>query len=124
MSMIHFNYIFVDSPTTHIQSSWLHPKDQQGTHYSSSKYWCDLARTLERGYFDGIFFADILSVEEEFALDIIAFGVHGRSLYEGIARPERNALIGVALIPPDFTGDDHHQVHRVALVHRRGRRHF
>jgi FMN-dependent oxidoreductase (nitrilotriacetate monooxygenase family) len=74
MSMIHFNYIFVDSPTTHIQSSWLHPKDQQGTHYSSSKYWRDLARTLERGYFDGIFFADILSVEEEFALDIIAFG--------------------------------------------------
>jgi hypothetical protein len=44
--MIHFNYIFVDSPTAHIQSSWLHPKDQQGTHYSSSRYWCDLARTL------------------------------------------------------------------------------
>jgi long-chain alkane monooxygenase len=72
--MIHFNYIFIDSPTTHIQSSWLHPEDQQATRYSSSRYWCDIARTLERGYFDGIFFADILSVEEEFALDIIAFG--------------------------------------------------
>jgi long-chain alkane monooxygenase len=74
MSIIHFNHIFVDSPTTHIQSSWLDPDDQQGTHYASSRYWRELAATLERGFFDGVFFADILSVEEEFATKIIEFG--------------------------------------------------
>ena len=74
MAQIHFIHIYVDSPTTHIQSSWLSPADRQGTGHGTTAYWRDLARTLERGGFDGIFIADIQSIEPEFARQDIAFG--------------------------------------------------
>lgn len=46
----------------HIQHGmWRHPRDQS-MRYTDIDYWMDLARTLERGLFDGIFLADILGV--------------------------------------------------------------
>lgn len=46
----------------HIQHGlWRHPRDQAGR-YTDIDYWMELARTLERGLFDGIFLADILGV--------------------------------------------------------------
>jgi long-chain alkane monooxygenase len=38
---------------------WRHPRDRAGT-YNTLGYWTDLARTLERGLFDGLFLADVL----------------------------------------------------------------
>ena len=44
----------------HIQHGmWTHPRDQSHR-YGELAYWTDLARTLERGLFDGIFLADVL----------------------------------------------------------------
>ncbi len=40
---------------------WTHPRDRT-TEYNTLEYWTDMARTLERGLFDGIFIADILGV--------------------------------------------------------------
>lgn len=40
---------------------WTHPQDRS-TEFTSLKYWLDLAKTLERGLFDGLFIADILGV--------------------------------------------------------------
>jgi long-chain alkane monooxygenase len=40
---------------------WTHPRDRSA-HYTDLDYWADLARTLERGKFDGIFLADIVGV--------------------------------------------------------------
>lgn len=37
---------------------WRHPRDRS-REYRSAKHWQDLARTLERGLFDGIFLADV-----------------------------------------------------------------
>jgi alkanesulfonate monooxygenase SsuD/methylene tetrahydromethanopterin reductase-like flavin-dependent oxidoreductase (luciferase family) len=65
MAQIHFIHIYVDSPTTHIQSSWLSPADRQGAGHGTTAYWQNLARTLERGRFDGIFIADIQSIEPD-----------------------------------------------------------
>jgi len=46
----------------HIQHGmWQHPRDQS-VRYTDIDYWVDMARTLERGLFDGIFLADILGV--------------------------------------------------------------
>ncbi|MGE3918823.1 MAG: NtaA/DmoA family FMN-dependent monooxygenase, partial [Hyphomicrobiaceae bacterium] len=46
----------------HIQHGlWRHPRDQSHR-YTDLDYWMDIARTLERGLFDGIFLADILGV--------------------------------------------------------------
>src|ERR1043166_2727674 len=40
---------------------WAHPRDRSAT-YTDLDYWTGLAKTLERGLFDGIFLADVLGV--------------------------------------------------------------
>jgi long-chain alkane monooxygenase len=41
--------------------SWLHPEDQTAR-YNTLDYWTDLARLLERGWFDSLFIADVFGV--------------------------------------------------------------
>ena len=46
----------------HIQHGlWTHPRDRSAD-YNSLPYWTNLAKTLERGLFDGLFIADIVGV--------------------------------------------------------------
>ncbi len=53
----------------HIQQGlWTHPRDRS-VEYRTLEHWTDLARTLERGLFDGLFLADVLGV----------YDVHGGS---------------------------------------------
>lgn len=40
---------------------WRHPRDRS-REYTSARHWQELARTLERGLFDGIFLADVSGV--------------------------------------------------------------
>jgi FMN-dependent oxidoreductase (nitrilotriacetate monooxygenase family) len=40
---------------------WRHPRDKSAT-YKDMDYWVHLAKTLERGKFDGLFIADVLGV--------------------------------------------------------------
>ena len=50
----------------HIQQGlWTHPGDQ-ATAYASLDHWIGLARTLERGLFDGLFLADVMGVYDVF----------------------------------------------------------
>ena len=44
---------------------WRHPRDRS-TEYRVLSYWTELAKTLERGRFDGIFIADVLGVYDVF----------------------------------------------------------
>lgn len=46
----------------HIQQGmWTHPRDTS-LHYNRLEHWVGLARTLERGLFDGLFLADVLGI--------------------------------------------------------------
>src|SRR5947209_14567640 len=50
----------------HLQHGlWTHPRDRSAR-YTDLDYWTSLARTLERGLFDGIFLADVLGVYDVF----------------------------------------------------------
>ncbi|MFA3129020.1 LLM class flavin-dependent oxidoreductase [Acinetobacter pittii] len=40
---------------------WRHPQDRSDE-YKDLEYWTDLAKILERGFFDGIFIADVLGI--------------------------------------------------------------
>ncbi|MBN6515763.1 LLM class flavin-dependent oxidoreductase [Acinetobacter pittii] len=40
---------------------WRHPQDRS-VEYKDIEYWTDLAQILERGFFDGIFIADVLGI--------------------------------------------------------------
>jgi FMN-dependent oxidoreductase (nitrilotriacetate monooxygenase family) len=50
----------------HIQQGmWTHPRDVS-SRYARLDHWLELARTLERGLFDGLFLADVLGVYDVF----------------------------------------------------------
>src|ERR1700747_3079836 len=44
---------------------WTHPRDRTAE-YNRLPYWIHLAKTLERGRFDGLFLADVLGVYDVF----------------------------------------------------------
>lgn len=53
---------FVMNTTGHIiQGTWRRPTARQ-TDFNSLDHWVNLARTLERGKFDAIFFADVVGL--------------------------------------------------------------
>ena len=43
------------------QGMWRHPRDKS-ENYKHTDHWVELARTLERGKFDGLFLADVVGV--------------------------------------------------------------
>ena len=68
---------------------WTHPRDRS-TEYHTLKYWTDIAQTLEKGLFDGIFIADVVGY----------YDVYQRSadltLREGIQLPVNNPWLLVS----------------------------
>jgi FMN-dependent oxidoreductase (nitrilotriacetate monooxygenase family) len=54
LNAFHMNTVGHQSP-----GLWTHPRDRS-RHYVDLDYWTGLARTLERGLFDGLFLADVL----------------------------------------------------------------
>lgn len=57
---IFLNAITINGPTAS-PGLWAHPEDNSAE-YKNLNYWIKLAKTLERGKFDSIFFADMLGV--------------------------------------------------------------
>ena len=52
---------------------WTHPRDES-TAYNTIEHWTGIARTLERGLFDGLFIADIIGVYDVYGggIDVTA----------------------------------------------------
>lgn len=48
---------------------WTHPRDRSAD-YRQLSYWTDLAKTLERGLFDGLFLADIVGVYDVYQRNV------------------------------------------------------
>ncbi|MDE1948562.1 MAG: NtaA/DmoA family FMN-dependent monooxygenase [Burkholderiales bacterium] len=55
---MHLLQMLIHSASTHTLMSWADPADGQLQGLQDFAYWQNLARTLERGCFDGVFFAD------------------------------------------------------------------
>jgi len=47
---------------------WRHPDDQAGR-YKDIEYWVELAKTLEKGRFDGLFIADVIGIYDVYGND-------------------------------------------------------
>ncbi|WP_323039443.1 NtaA/DmoA family FMN-dependent monooxygenase [Gemmobacter sp.] len=56
----------INSPINHTVNSWAHPQDNRLEALGSFAIWQDLARTLERGCFDALFFADTPGVFDRY----------------------------------------------------------
>ena len=63
---MHLLQMFIHSLSTHTSMAWMDPRDEQADGLASFAYWQKLAKTLERGCFDGIFFADVAAVHEQY----------------------------------------------------------
>ncbi|MFS3129641.1 LLM class flavin-dependent oxidoreductase [Nocardioides sp. Bht2] len=61
-----FNAFNIFSASHHDQGMWAWPTSRQ-LEYNSFDYWVDVARLLERGHFDTLFFADVLAPYETFS---------------------------------------------------------
>lgn len=61
INAFHMNTVGHQSP-----GLWTHPRDRS-RHYTDLDYWCDIARTLERGLIDGLFLADVLGIYDVYA---------------------------------------------------------
>ena len=57
-SKMHLMQMLIHTACTHTLLGWADPKDEQLDGLQDFAYWQNLARTLERGCFDGVFFAD------------------------------------------------------------------
>lgn len=76
----------------HIQHGlWTHPRDRS-TAYNTIEYWQNLARTAERGKFDGIFLADIVGVYDVYE------GSPAPSLANAVQVPVNDPLLVVPVM--------------------------
>lgn len=62
---IRFNAFDMNCVAHQSPGLWRHPRDRSAD-YRRLDLWMDLARTLERGLFDGVFLADVLGVYDVF----------------------------------------------------------
>lgn len=60
-----FNVFLANAVTSQSQGLWRHPRDRTAN-YTDLQHWLDIARTAERGLFDGMFFADQLGYYDTF----------------------------------------------------------
>lgn len=54
------NAFLMGSPGCQTIGSWRHPDDKSEEYLTNPKFWTDLAKTLEKGKFHAVFFADVL----------------------------------------------------------------
>ncbi len=74
----------------HVQQGlWRHPRDR-AVDYTRLEHWVGLARTLERGLFDGLFLADVLGVYDVYG------GTADAAIRAGVQVPNLDPLL---LIP-------------------------
>src|SRR3954468_5405650 len=79
---------------SHISSSmWRHPRDRS-LQYTSLSYWTNLATTLERGLFDGVFLADVLGVYDVYG------GSADAAIRYGVQFPVTAPMLGVRARAP------------------------
>jgi long-chain alkane monooxygenase len=75
---MHLVSFLIHSPINHTVLSWADPADNKLASLSDIGLWQDLARTLERGMFDGVFFADTPGVFDRYRdsmEDALKYGV-------------------------------------------------
>ena len=83
---LHLAGFLIASQLTHSHAQWKHPRNQTG--FLTAEFYQDIARTLELGKFDYVFFADVLASPSRF----------GKGLPDSVAR----GIQGVASLDPAY----------------------
>jgi FMN-dependent oxidoreductase (nitrilotriacetate monooxygenase family) len=75
LKQLHLAGFLFASQLTHSHAQWRHPRND--LNFLRPQFYEDIARTLERGKFDYVFFADVLSVPSAYGLGIAESLSHG-----------------------------------------------
>jgi long-chain alkane monooxygenase len=86
MKEIRLNAFEMNTAVHQSPGLWTHPRDRSDT-YRDLDYWTGLARTLERGRFDGIFLADVLGIYDVYG------GSPDAALRHGVQVPVNDPLL-------------------------------
>jgi FMN-dependent oxidoreductase (nitrilotriacetate monooxygenase family) len=86
-----FNAFHMFAVSHHAQGLWAEPDSRQ-LEYNSGQMWIDLARLLERGRFDTLFFADVLAPYETYQ------GSRDAAVYEGMQFPTGDPSVLIPLL--------------------------
>lgn len=97
-AQMHLISFQIHSPINHTISSWSDPADNRVEALGSYKIWQDLARTLEEGCFDALFFADTPGVFDRYRDRV------DEAVRYGICWPNHDPL---ALLPAMAAVTDH-----------------
>ncbi|MFG1343337.1 LLM class flavin-dependent oxidoreductase [Xanthobacter autotrophicus DSM 431] len=94
---IRFNAFNMASPGHTWAGLWAHPRDR-AFDYNTLDYWIDLARTAERGLFDGVFIADVFGV----------YDVYGNSPDAALVSAAQTPDIDPTLVVPSMAHATRH----------------
>ena len=102
---MHLMQMLIHTSCTHTLLGWADPADRQLDGLQDFAYWQDLARTLERGCFDGVFFADSPATHAVYKGSVVPSVQYGASwpnhdpmpLVAVMAAATRHLGIGVTL---------------------------
>lgn len=86
---IRFNAFDMNCVAHQSPGLWRHPQDQSHR-YTDLRYWTELARLLEKGFFDGLFIADVLGTYDVYA------GTDEAALRQGAQIPVADPLLLVS----------------------------
>ena len=86
--MIRFNAFAMNAVGHQSPGLWTHPRDRS-VEYTDLAFWTGLARTLERGRFDGLFIADVMGVYDVYA------GTPDAALKHAVQVPTNDPLLVV-----------------------------
>ena len=76
---MHLMQMLIHTACTHTLLGWADPKDEQLDGLQDFAYWQNLARTLERGKFDGVFFADSPATHAVYKSSVVPSVQYGAS---------------------------------------------
>jgi long-chain alkane monooxygenase len=76
---IHLMQMLIHTACTHTLLGWADPKDEQLDGLQDFAYWQNLACTLERGRFDGVFFADSPATHAVYKSSVVPSVQYGAS---------------------------------------------
>ena len=104
-SKMHLMQMLIHTSCTHTLLGWADPADRQLDGLQDFAYWQGLARTLERGCFDGVFFADSPATHAVYKGSVVPSVQYGASwpnhdpmpLVAVMAAATRHLGIGVTL---------------------------
>ena len=89
---IHLNAFALATPSPQFSGMWKHPADKSANGFTTYNYWIELAKTLERGCFDALFFAATMGVSDIFE------GKERAMIQNGIFAPQIDPVLLVAAL--------------------------